>query len=170
MKEISSSAPQANTKTTQKATRVVLGPLWNGPHVHKWRLTRMFLSVRFRYSSGDGSVSNAGPESRSASGLQGRLGDQLITIGSHLIHISSALFDLMQVVLNNTTCAGVQAEDNYTNFATSYLMGVAANLLRFSQLHMNQCSVQADTISSQDLLNRRPSSHRNANHVNVDVT
>ena len=132
----------------------------------------MFLAVRFRYSSGDGSVSNAGPESRSASGLQGRLGDQLITIGSHLIHISSALFDLMQVVLNNTTCAGVQAEDNYTNFATSYLMGVAANLLRFSQLHnvMNQCSVQADTISSQDLLNRRPSSHRNANHVNVNVT
>ena len=128
----------------------------------------MFLPVRFRYSSGDGTVSNAGPESRSASGLQGR--DQLITIGSHLIHISSALFDLMQVVLNNTTCAGVQAEDNYTNFATSYLMGVTSNLLRFSQLHMNQCSVQMDTISSQDLLNRRPSSHRNANHVNVDVT
>ena len=73
MKEISSSAPQANTKTTQKATRVVLGPLWNGPHVHKWQLTRMSLAVRFRYSSGDGSVSNAGPESRSASGLQGRL-------------------------------------------------------------------------------------------------
>ena len=97
MKEISSSAPQANANTTQKATRVLLGPCGMGPLVHKWQVTRMFLPVRFWYSSGDGSVSNAGPGSRSASGLQGRLGRPAYPYrGSHHIHISRALSDLIE--------------------------------------------------------------------------